>query len=47
MNVLVFFLKKPKTQNPSRLNWINLQVDFKNEVWIGIGITANKFYMKI
>ena len=29
--------------NPSRLNWINLQVDFKIEVWIEIGITANKF----
>ncbi len=35
--------EKPNIENPSRLNWINLQVDFKIEVWIGIGITANKF----
>ncbi len=24
--------EKPKIENPSRLNWINLQVDFKIEV---------------
>lgn len=35
--------EKPKIENPSHLNWINLQVDFKIEVWIEIGITANKF----
>ena len=35
--------EKPKIENPSHLNWINLQVDFKIEVWIEIGIAANKF----
>ena len=35
--------EKPKIENPSRLNWINLQVDFIIEVWIEIGIVANKF----
>ena len=35
--------EKPKIENPSHSNWINLQVDFKIEVWIEIGITANKF----
>ena len=36
-------MKKTKAQNPSRLNWINLQEDFKIEVRIEIGITANEF----
>lgn len=38
--------EKPKIENPSHLNWINLQVDFKIEVWIEIGITANAFLYK-
>ena len=38
--------EKPKIENPSRLNWINLQVAFKIEVWIEIGIVANKFLYK-
>lgn len=35
--------EKSKIENPSHLNWINLQVDFKIEIWIEIGIVANKF----
>ena len=38
----IFPFEKPKIKNPSHLNWINLQVDFKIEVWIEIGIVANK-----
>ena len=34
--------EKPKIESPSHSNWINLQVDFKIEIWIEIGIIANK-----
>ena len=35
--------EKPKLENPSHLNWVNLQVDLIIEVWIEIGSVANKF----
>lgn len=39
--------EKPKIENPSRLNWINLQVDFKIEVGLKLVSLLTSFYMKI